>query len=215
MRAHPRRRWSFVGAVLAGVWALFLLPPQLVEWGDAPGWATALNGSAFYRGVHQLVDSIGLEDDYVVFGSSIALSMLLLWWATGPAMAWLGWSGRLFSAVLVILALVTVLSYVSHDESAPLHALWGAEALVLMLLGLIGIVVAVVTRAPRVRPWLRILLGTTLLIEVAFTALLTYYPHGTVVGLAVQACVICALAPREELPRPAHPAYAPQMSSTH
>jgi len=195
---HPSRRASVVGAALAGVWALFLLPPQLVEWADGPGWALALNDSPFYRGVDALRESLGLHDIYMVFGSAIAVSMLLLWWATGPVMAWLGWSGRVFNGVLLALAPVTVVSYVSHNESAPLHFLWGAEGFGLMILGVIGILVAVVTRAPGVRPWLRILIGTTLLIEVAFTLLLTYYPHGTVVGLALQAGIICGLAPRAE-----------------
>lgn len=195
---YPRRRWSVVSAALAGVWALFLLPPQLVDWAHGPGWAIALNDSPFYRAVHALRESLGLDDIYAVFGSAIAVSMVLLWWATAPVLTWLGWSGRVFSAVLLALAPVTVVSYLSHEESAPLHFLWGAEGFGLILLGVLGIVVAVATRADGVRWWLRLLFGATLLIEVAFTWALVYYPHGTVVGLALQAGIICGLAPRAE-----------------
>jgi hypothetical protein len=161
MRAHPRRSWSIVVAGLAGAWALFLLPPQLIAWYDAPEWAIALNRSGFYRGVHRLVGGLGLHDDYLVFGAAISISMLLLWWSTGPVMAWLGWAGRLFSAILLLLAPLTFLSYLNHADSAPLRLLWGSEGL-----GLI-------------------------------TLLFGYWPHGTVVGLALQACVLAAFAPRE------------------
>lgn len=121
---HPGRRWSVASAALAGVWALFLLPPQLVEWGDAPAWAEALNDSPFYRGVDALRETLGLHDAYVASGSAIALSVVLVWWATGPSLRWLGWSGHVFSWVLLSLAPVTVLSYASCKETAPLHALW-------------------------------------------------------------------------------------------
>lgn len=196
MRAHPSRSWSVVFAGLAGVWALFLLPPQLLAWYDAPAWAIALDRSAFYRGVHQFVAGLSLHDDYLVFGSAISLSMVLLWWSTGPVMAWLGWTGRLFSAILLLLAPLTFLSYLNHADSSPLRFLWGSEGLCLIVLGLAGILAAAVTRAPLVRAWQRVLLAATLLIEVAFTVLLAYWPHGTVVGLALQACVLAAFAPR-------------------
>jgi hypothetical protein len=198
MRAHPGRAWSIVFAGLAGAWALFLLPPQLLAWYDAPEWAIALDRSAFYRGVHQFVAGLGLRDDYLVFGSAISVSMVLLWWSTGPVMAWLGWSGRLFSAILLLLAPLAFLSYLNHADSAPLRPLWGSEGIALMVLGVDGIVAAVFTRAPRVRTWQRVLLAATLPIEVAFTLLLAYWPHGTVVGLALQACVLAAFAPRDE-----------------
>ena len=195
MRAHPSRPWSIVFAGLAGAWALFLLPPQLLAWYDAPGWAIDLDRSAFYRGVHQLVDGFSLRDDYLVFGSAISVSMVLLWWSTGPVMAWLGWPGRLFSAILLLLAPLTLLSYLNHTDSAPLHFLWGSEALGLIVLGLAGIVAAF-SRAPQVRAWQRVLLAATLPLEVGFTLLLLYWPHGTVVGLALQACVLTAFGPR-------------------
>lgn len=195
---HPSRRWSVFSAALAGVWALFLLPPQLVEWGDAPAWAERLNDSSFYRGVGSLRETIGLHDAYLASGSAIALAVLLLWWANGPVMRWLGWSGRVFNAVLLTLAPVTVLSYASYKETSPIHFLWGAEAFVLIALAVAGIVVAAVTRAPRVRPWVRILMGATVLVEVVFTVVFTYYPHGTLIGLAVQSGILGPLGPREE-----------------
>ena len=199
MRAHPSRPWSIVVAGLAGAWALFLLPPQLLAWYDAPRWAIVMDSSAFYRSVHRLVDGLGLDDDYLVFGSAISISMLMLWWSTGPVMAWLGWMGRLFSAILLVLAPLTLVSYLNHGDSAPLHFLWGSEGLVLIVLGLAGILAAF-TRAPQVRAWQRALLAATLPIEVAFTVLLAYWPHGTVVGLALQACVLAAFAPRNPVP---------------
>lgn len=206
---HPGRRWSVASAALAGVWALFLLPPQLVEWGDAPAWAEALNDSPFYRGVDALRETLGLHDAYVASGSAIALSVVLVWWATGPSLRWLGWSGHVFSWVLLSLAPVTVLSYASYKETSPLHALWGAEALVLIALGVVGIVVAIVTRAPGVRPWLRVLIGATVLIEAVFTVLFTYYPHGTLIGLALQAGVMGAFAPRAEIGADGQPGRQP------
>lgn len=51
-----------------------------------------------------------------------------MWWTTGPSLRWLGWSGHVFSWVLLSLAPVTVLSYASYKETSPLHALWGAFA---------------------------------------------------------------------------------------
>ena len=198
MRAHPDRAWSIVFAGLAGAWALFLLPPQLLAWYDPPEWAIALDHSAFYRGVHEFVAGLGLRDDYLVFGSAISVSMVLLWWSTGPVLRWLGWSGHLFSAILLLLAPLAFLSYLNHAGSAPLRPLWGSEGLALMVLGVAGIVTAVFTRAPRVRTWQRVLLAATLPIEIAFTLLLAYWPHGTVVGLALQACVLAAFAPRHE-----------------
>ena len=201
MRAHPSRSWSIVFAGLAGAWALFLLPPQLLAWYDAPGWAIALDRSGFYRGVHQLVAGLGPRDDYLVFGSAISISMMVLWWSTGPVMAWLGWTGRLFNAILLLLAPLTFLSYLNHAESAPLRLLWGSEGLGLIVLGVAGILAAVFTRAPHVRWWQRVLLAATLPIEMAFTVLFGYWPHGTVVGLALQACVLAAFAPREPVAR--------------
>ena len=198
MRAHPNRGWSIVFAGLAGAWALFLLPPQLLAWYDAPGWAVALDRSPLYRGVHQFVAGSGLRDDYLVFGSAISVSMVLLWWSTGPVMAWLGWSGRVFNVILLLLAPLTFLSYLNHADSAPLRFLWGSEGLGLIVLGVAGILAAMFTRAPRVKAWQRVLLAATLPIEVGFTLLLGYWPHGTVVGLALQACVLAACAPRCE-----------------
>jgi hypothetical protein len=197
MRAHPSRTWSIVSAGLAGAWALFLLPPQLIAWYDAPEWAVALDRSWFYRGVDQFVAGLGLRDDYLVFGSAISISMVLLWWSTGPVMAWLGWSGRVFSMILLLLAPLTFLSYLNHADSAPLRPLWGSEGLGLTVLGVAGLLAAVFTRAPQVRAWQRILLAATLPIEIAFTLLLGYWPHGTVVGLALQAGVLAAFAPRQ------------------
>jgi len=203
MRAHPSRSWSIVFAGLAGVWALFLLPPQLLAWYDAPEWAIALDRSAFYRGLHQSLDGLGLEDDYLVFGSAISISFVLLWWSTGPVMARLGWTGRLFSAILLLLAPLTFFSYLNHADSAPLRFLWGSEALGLIVLGVAGILAAF-ARAPHVRVWQRLLLAATLPIEIVFTLLFTYWPHGTVVGLALQACVLAAFAPRDGIVPPAN-----------
>jgi hypothetical protein len=198
VRTHPSRPWSVAFAALAGAWALFLLPPQLLAWYEAPAWAIALNQTDFYRGVHRLVYGMGVYDDYLVFGAAISLSIALLWWSTGPVMAWMGWSGRLFSAILLLLAPLTFLSYLNHADDAPLHALWGSEGIGLIVLGVAGIVVAATTRAPGIRAWQRVLLAATLPVEIAFTLLFTYWPHGTVIGLALQACALAAYAPRRE-----------------
>ena len=196
MGTRPSRPWSIAFAGLAGLWALFLLPPQLMAWYDAPPWAVALDGTALYRGVHQALAAIGLRDDYMVFGSAISLSFALLWFATGPVLTWLGWTGRVFSAILLLLAPLTLLSYLNHPETAPLHFLWGAEAFGLIALGVAGLVAAF-SRAPHVRVWERGVLAATLPIAVGSTVLFSYWPHGSVVGLAVQACVLAAFAPRQ------------------
>jgi hypothetical protein len=195
MRRHPSRPWSIAFAGLAGLWALFLLPPQLMAWYDAPPLAVALDGTALYRGVHQALAAIGLRDDYMVFGAAISLSFALLWLATGPVLTWLGWTGRVFSVILLLLAPLTLLSYLNHPETAPLHLLWGGEAFGLIALGVAG-VLAAFSRAPGVRAWERGLLAATLPVAAGSTVLFSYWPHGSVVGLAAQACVLAAFAPR-------------------
>lgn len=198
MRSRPRRPWAVVSTVAAGVWALFLLPPQVAVWSGAgaPGWLLRLDALAFYEGLRGALHGVGLTDDYLVFGAAATLSFALLWWGTGPALARLGWRGRLVSALLLVTGLLTLLSYLNHPSDAPLHFLWGAEAFGLIAVGVVGAIAAFAPRRTRIPIWERILLALTLPIEFAATALLSYYPHGTLVGLAVVGTVLAGYAPR-------------------
>ncbi|MDQ2697574.1 MAG: hypothetical protein M3Y46_02140 [Actinomycetota bacterium] len=201
MRSRPGRAWSIVSTVAAGLWALFLLPPQVAVWsGDgAPGWLLRLDALPVYDALRGGLHGVGLTDDYLVFGAAATLSFVLLWWGTGPALARLGWRGRLFGVLILATGLVSLLSYLNHPVDAPLHELWGAEAFGLMLIGVAGVIAAFAPRRLELPMWERILLGLTLLIEVAATLVLTYYPHGTLVGLAVLGTALAAYAPREDI----------------
>lgn len=117
---------------------------------------------------------------------------------TGPALARLGWRGRLFGALLLVTGIVTFLSYLNHAAHTPLHALWGAEAFGLIAIGIAGVIAALAPRRLGVALWERILIGLTLPIEIGATLVLSYYPHGTLVGLALLGTALAAAAPRAD-----------------
>ena len=199
MRRLPSRGWSVVIALIAGAWAFFLLPPQQAAWSGAgsPAWLRSLDAMPIYDGLREALPATGTSDAYLVFGSAASASFVLLWFATGPVLAALGWSGRVLWALLLAAAPVTLLSYLNHPADAPLHALWGAEAFALIAIGLWGVVVAF--SAPRRRGiplWERILVGSTLAVIVLATLAFTYWPHGSLVGLGLEAVVLAGFAPR-------------------
>jgi hypothetical protein len=199
MRRHPARIWSVVIALIAAGWAFFLLPPQQAAWSgaDSPAWLRALDAMPVYDGLRQTLPATGTSDAYLVFGAAASVSFVLLWLATGPVLAALGCSGRVLGALLLAAAPITLLSYLNHPADAPLHVLWGAELFALLAIGLWGLVVAFAAPRRRGIPiWERILVGSTLPVVVVATFALTYWPHGSLVGLGLEAAVLAGLAPR-------------------
>lgn len=206
MRTVPSRPVSVASALAAALWAFFLLPPQQAVWsgsGALPEWLMVLERLPVYDGIRLQLQSIGQADLYLVFGSAVSLSFVLLWFATGPVLATLGAPGRALGALLLLGAPITALSYLNHAEDAPLHALWGAEAFLLIGIGIWAFVAALIAgRRAEVPRWERLLLGMTLPILVASTVVLTYWPHGTLVGLGIEVCAIAAWGPRADAPAP-------------
>ncbi|MFC9558469.1 hypothetical protein [Agromyces sp. NPDC056965] len=201
MRAHPSRPWAVACALLAAVWAFFLLPPQQAVWSGVyiPAWLGALDELPVYDGIRSSLHAAGLHDLYLVFGAAASASFVLVWIATGPALAALGWSGRVLGWLVLAGGVVTALSYLNHPTEAPLHGIWGGELFVLLAIGVWAIVTA--AAAPRgvgIPGWERWLLAATLPVLVGSTVLLTYWPHGSLVGLALEGAVLAAWAPRAE-----------------
>jgi hypothetical protein len=152
---------------------------------------------------------MGQADLYLVFGAAVSISFVLLWFATGPVLATLGAPGRVLGVLLLVGAPITALSYANHAADAPLHFLWGAEALLLLAVGLWALVVAIAPRRGSTVPlWERVLLGTTLPILVASTLVFTYWPHGTLIGLGLEACAIAAWGVRSDAAAPSRQAAA-------
>ena len=148
MRAHPFSAWAVATALLAAAWAFFLCHPAGGWSGaDSPPWLAALDSQPVYDGIRLWLASMGLHDQYLVFGAAATASFLLLWFATGPTFVALGWSGRVLGWLLLISAVVTFLSYLNHSTDAPLRVLWGAEALALPAICLWAMIVGLV--APR------------------------------------------------------------------
>lgn len=208
-----------LAGILATIWALLALPPQAVEWqrwwaSDSPHtWVRWLYDALPYRALERALAAQGLDDRYLVFGVAIVPSMLLAWWAMNPALCRFGPLGRALSGGWLVLAPVTLLSYLNHPSDAPLHALWGAEAFVLAAIFLFSIVVAVAAARRRgVALRIRLLLAATPLIGIAATLAGGYWPHATMIGIGVQSIVLArwSLADRRE---PTHPSMSPASRS--
>lgn len=200
MRAWPNRVGCAVLAAIASLWALFLLPQQTVVWSGsaAPEWAIALTRTPFYTGIRTALAEAGLLDLYLMFGAAAGVSYVLLWLAMGPTLARVGWSGRVYGALLLVLAVVIVLSYLNHGQGAPLRFLWGWEGPLLIVLGICGIVAAFAPGAKRLPLWEAIILGLTLPIIALATFVSSYYPHGPAVALGLVAIAFALWAPRSD-----------------
>ena len=204
MRAHPSRPWAVATALFAAAWAFILLPPQQGIWSgaDSPPWLVAIDSQPVYDGIRLWLASLGLHDYYLVFGAAASVSFLLLWLATGPTFLALGWSGSVLGWLLLISAVVTFLSYLNHSTDAPFHVLWGAEAVALLAICLWAMIVALVTPRGAAPVWERLVLAATLPIVVGATILFTYWPHGSLIGLGIEAAVLAAWAPRADAETP-------------
>lgn len=192
-----------VAGLVAALWSLFVLPPQMVVWsglGGTPAWLRWMNRAPVYDVLRDGLDDIGLTDHYLVFGVAIAPAMLLAWWAMSPALRTLGWSGRVLSVLWLVLGPLTALSYLNHDDGAPLRAIWGAELFALLTIGAWAIVAAAVAPRGRGIPVLRrVLVGATALFGIGGTLLGGYYPHGTMIGVGVlAACLAATMRPGRE-----------------
>lgn len=202
MRSRPSRPVGVLLALLAAAWAFVLLPPQQHAFSGAyamPRWQFELNRLAPYEAARDWLAANGQPDFYLVFGAAASASFLLIWLATGPVFATLGWSGRVLGWLVLAGAPVTLLSYLNHPGDAPLRALWGAEAFVLMAIGLWAVVVAFAAPRSGAAPapaWERVLLAFTMPVLVIATLGFGYYPHGSLVGLGLEAAVLAAWGAR-------------------
>jgi hypothetical protein len=178
-----------------------------------PRWLFEVNRIGAYDAVRGWLVANGQPDFYLVFGAAASASFVLIWLATGPVLSVLGWSGRVLGWLILTGAPVTVLSYLNHPADAPLRPIWGAEAFVLIAIGLWAVVVAFAApRTSGVPVWERLLLGSTLPVLVIATAALGYYPHGTLVGLGLEAAALAAWGARAA---PATPTPTPTPMPTH
>lgn len=174
--------------MFGGLWALFILPLVAAGWGWR--WLDQLARTGLYR---TLAD--WAEDPYILYGCLGALSFLAIGLALLPDMRRAGAGGRLFAWLIITGAVVTTLSYLGTPRESPLHLLWGAEGFWLIFIGVAGITAAVT--AGRAWPtWTRVLMGLSLLVLAAGTLGLSYYPHGSLVALAIEAVVLILAAPR-------------------
>ena len=193
------RSWRAVLAGLGGLWALVILPFPATEFG-VPLWDWVFHYRAYFWARE------AVHDPYIVFGALAALSFLAIGLALLPDLRRAGWGGAVMAWLVIAGAPVTALSYLNTPTEAPLHFLWGAEAFVLIAVGLAGILAAV-TAGSRWRLWVRIVLGTTLPLLVAGTLVTGYWPHGPLVLLGVEAIAVILAAPSaadsaETAPRP-------------
>lgn len=201
MRGHPSRPWAAASALVAAAWAFFLLPPQQAIWSGAamPAWLAVLDDQPVYGGIRLWLRSMELHDHYLVFGAAASVSFVLIWFATGPTFIALGWSGRVLGGLILAGAPITLLSYLNHTTDAPWHMLWGTEAVILLAICLWAMLVAIVAPREVTPTWERLVLAATLPVVVGATILLTYWPHGSLVGLGLEAAALAVWAPRAEV----------------
>jgi len=188
--------------IFAIVWILAILPPQLLDWSGrsgTPSWVLFLYDKLGYAGLLERLEGV---DTYVLFGAGVIPAALLVWWSLHPALREFGWSGKALSWGWFALAPVILVSYLATPEDSPIHVLWGAEAPWFLLLFAWAILAASI--APRgigIPSWVRISVGLTLVFGAVGTILATYYPHGTIMGIAVQAILLARWQPSASSPQ--------------
>ncbi|WP_341995069.1 hypothetical protein MRBLWH7_002576 [Microbacterium sp. LWH7-1.2] len=184
------RSWRAVLAGVGGLWALAILPFPATDFG-VPLWNWVFRYRLYFWA------RASVHDPYIVFGALAGLSFLAIGLALLPDLRRAGWGGGVMAWLVIAGAPVTALSYLNTPPEAPLHFLWGAEAFVLIAVGLAGILAAV-TAGSRWPLWVRIVLSLTLPLLVAGTLATGYWPHGPLVVLGVEAIVIILAAPRRD-----------------
>lgn len=191
-RLDRSRPWRAVLAGLGGAWSLAILPFPATEFGVSL-WRWVFHNRAYFWARE------AVHDPYIVFGALAALSFLAIGLALLPDLRRAGWGGTVMAWLVIAGAPITALSYLNTPQEAPLHFLWGAEAFVLVAVGLAGILAAV-TAGSRWRLWVRIVLGLTLPVLVVGTLATGYWPHGPLVLLGVEAIAVILAAP-DRMPR--------------
>jgi hypothetical protein len=181
------RPWRAALAGAGGLWALAILPLPATEFG-VPLWTWVFRYRVYFWARE------AVHDPYIVFGALAALSFLAIGLALLPDLRRAGWGGALMAWLVIAGAPVTALSYLNTPTEAPLHFLWGAEAFVLIAVGLAGILAAV-TAGWRWPLWVRIVLGLTLPLLVGGTLATGYWPHGSLAVLGTEAIAIILAAP--------------------
>ena len=171
---------------LGGLWAAVTLPLTATAFGFAQ-WVWVFDYLVYVEARQWA------GNPYVVFGALASLSFLTIGIALLPDLRRARWGGAVMVWLIIVGAPVTALSYLNASERAPLHFVWGWEFLVLVAVGVSGVAAA----ATAGRQWaigVRILLAMTLVILAVGTLALGYWPHGSLVFLAVEAIAIIAAA---------------------
>lgn len=183
------RLWRALLAGLGGLWAALSLPLAATAFGSAQ-WVWVFDYPVYVEARQWA------NNPYVVFGALAGLSFLTIGIALVPDLRRARWGGLAMAWLIIIGAPITALSYLNASQKAPLHFVWGWELFVLVAVGVSG-VAAAVTSGRRWRVVVRVLLGMTLLILSLGTLTLGYWPHGSLVFLALEAIAIIASAPRD------------------
>lgn len=176
-------------AGFGGLWAGLTLPLTATAFGSQQ-WAWVFD-YPIYVAARQWA-----SNPYEVFGALASVAFLAIGIALFPDLGRAGWAGAMMAWLIIVGAPITALSYMNASERAPLHFVWGWEFFVLVAVGLSGIPAAL-TAGHRWRSGVRILLGMTLVVLALGTLVFGYWPHGSLVLLAVEAIVIIAAAPRD------------------
>ena len=176
-------------AGLGGLWAAVTLPLTATAWGVTQ-WVWVFDYSA-YVWARQWA-----SDPYIVFGALACISFLTIGIALLPDLRRARWGGIVMAWLVIAGAPITALSYLNTPEAAPLHFLWGGEFYILVAVSASG-VAAAASAGPRWRIGVRSILGLTLLILLVGTLALGYWPHGTLVALAIESIAVIAAAPRD------------------
>lgn len=174
---------------LGGLWAAVTLPLTATAFGFTQ-WVWVFDYSVYVEARQWA------GNPYVVFGALASLSFLTIGIALLPDLRRARWGGAVMAWLIIAGAPVTALSYLNASDRAPLHFVWGWEFIVLVAVGVSGFAAAVSAG----RWWaigVRILLGMTLVILAVGTLALGYWPHGSLVFLALEAIAIIAAAPRD------------------
>ena len=176
-------------AGLGGLWAAVTLPLTATAWGSTQ-WVWVFHFPV-YVSARQWAGH-----PYVVFGALASLSFLAIGVALLPDLRRAKWGGLVMAWLVIAGAPITAISYLNSRETAPLHFVWGWEFFVLVAVGASG-VAASITAGPRWRPGVRIVLGMTLIVLLVGTLALGYWPHGSLVILAIEAIAVIGAAPRD------------------